>query len=137
MHPLELLGLDATAQLITNTGRQHPELALVLALCRLLVPSLKYRGSGRHLVVEAWTEDDIRGETLAVDVPTQFARELSAAQAEDFRVVVAGEKPPEGSLPELFWSTQTALPVLPPTFEDSLLGRLAHALYFHLVPEGD
>ena len=136
IHPLDLLALDRTARKIQQVGEEQPDLAVVLALCRLLVPCLRYRGSGRHLVVEPWTVSDVRGESIAVDTRTPFARELSAEQAESYRAVTTGEKPPEGSLAELFWASQTALPALPDAFDDPEMGRLANALYFHLVPEG-
>ena len=137
IHPLEILALDRTAEKIESLGRKCGPLALVLALCRLLVPCLRYRGSGRHLVVEPWSCPDLRGDTIRAGVRTTFARELAAEQAEAYRAVTAGEVPPEGTLPELFWATQTALPPLAPVFEDPDLGKLAKALYFHLVPEGE
>jgi hypothetical protein len=136
-HPLELLALDRVAQLIDRVGRKQPALALVMALCRLLVPCLRYRGSGRHLVVEPWSVADLRGESLPADVRTTFAQELSAEQADAYRALTTGEAPPEGSLPELFWAAHTALPALPTTFEGPDLGRLAKALYLHLVPPGE
>lgn len=136
LNPLEVLALDRTAKKIAVLGRDQPPLALVLALCRLLVPSLQYRGSGRHLVVEPWSLEDLCGQSLVRDVPTTLARELSAEQAEMFRAVTAGEAPPTESLAELFWQTQTNLPALPAVFEDADFGKLAKALYFHVVPEG-
>ena len=82
------------------------------------------------------TNADVQGDTIAVDVRTPFARKLSAEQAESYRAVTTGEKPPEGSLGELFWASQTALPALPDVFDDPEMGRLTKALYLHLVPEG-
>ena len=60
-----------------------------------------------------------------MDTRTQLARKLSADQAESYRAVTAGEKPPEGSLADLFWASQTALPALPDAFDDPEMGRLA------------
>ena len=48
LHPLKLLELNRTARLIERVAREQESLALVMALCRLLVPCLRYRGSGRH-----------------------------------------------------------------------------------------
>jgi hypothetical protein len=136
LHPLRLLELDRAALLIGRVAQQRGPLAIVIALCRLLVPSLRYRGSGRHLVVEPWALADLRGESLPADVPTQLARALAEDQAGDFEAVTTGQLPPEGSLAELFWAALTDLPALLPTFEDPELSRLAKALYFFLVPEG-
>jgi hypothetical protein len=136
VHPLELLALDRVAGLVERVGKRQPSLALVLALCRLLVPCLRYRGSDRHLIVEAWSEVDLRGESLSIDVRTPLARELAAEQAEDWHLVRTGEQPPAGTLAELFWAAHTPLPHLPAVFEDVELGQLAKALYFQLVPEG-
>jgi hypothetical protein len=136
LHPLQLLELDRTARVIERVKQRQTSLALVIALCRLLVPCLRYRGSGRHLVAEPWALADLRGESLPVDVRTPLARELSAEQADEFQAVTAGQWPPEGSLAELFWAAQTDLPALPPVFNDPELGRLAKALYFYLIPEG-
>lgn len=137
IHPLELLSLYRTAKKIESLGQSNGPLAVALALCRLLVPCLKYRGSDRHLVIEPWTEEDLRGESIAADVRTTFAKDLSAEQAETYRAVTAGESPPTGSLAELFWDTQTNLPDVPAAFEDPDLGRLCKALFFQLVPEGE
>jgi hypothetical protein len=136
LHPMDLLALDRTAAKLDGVGRKNGSLALAIALCRLLVPCLKYRGSGRHLVVEPWSLADLRGDSLTEDVPTQFARELSAEQAATFRAVSAGAAPPAGSLAELFWETLTNLPALPDAFDDPDLGKLCRALYLHLVPAG-
>src|SRR5579871_1329652 len=87
IHPLEILALDRAAKRIESVGQKDAPLALVLALCRLLVPCLRYRGSGRHLVVEPWSQADLRGESIPADVRTTFAKELSAEQAKDFRAV--------------------------------------------------
>jgi hypothetical protein len=136
VHPLEILALDRTANMISRVGRKQAPLAVALALSRLLVPCLRYRGSGRHLVVELWSLADLQGESLPSHARTTFAKELSTEQAENFRAVTSGQMPPEGSLPELFWATQTDLPALAPVFEDPALSRLVKALYLHLVPEG-
>jgi hypothetical protein len=136
LHPLKLLELNRTARLIERVAREQESLALVMALCRLLVPCLRYRGSGRHLLVEPWSMTDLRGESLPVDARTEFARELSVEQAREFQAITTGQKPAEGSLAELFWDAQTNLPALPPAFDDLDLGRLAKALYFFLVPKG-
>src|SRR5256885_13162725 len=74
VHPLEILALDRTAEKIASVGQGRPPLALVLALCRLLVPCLRYRGSGRHLVVEPWSQADLCGESMPGDVRTTLAK---------------------------------------------------------------
>lgn len=136
VHPLELLALDYTVRLTERLGQSHPALALNLALTRLLVPCLGYRGSGRHLVVETWTEADLQGATLPLDTRTPLARHLAGEQAEDWRMVTTGTPPPEGSLAATFWTAHTCLPWLPARFDDPALGRFARALYFHLVEAG-
>jgi site-specific DNA recombinase len=60
----------------------------------------------------------VRGESIPADAPTLFARDLAAAQAQDFRAVTTGEAPPPGSLPELLWAAVTDLPALPAAFSD-------------------
>jgi hypothetical protein len=107
-----------------------------VALCRLLVPQLAYRGSGRHLVVENWREDDLRGESLRGRPDNVFARDLSAEQARDWRLVSGGERPDEGSLAELAWRSFTMLPELEDRFEDPRLGEFTRALHQTLVPHG-
>lgn len=124
------------AALIDRIARTQASLALMLSLARLLVPCLVYRGSGRHLVVEEWSEADLRGDTLVADVRTAFSRDLAAEQAREYAIVAAGRPVPRGSLAELFWKTQTCLPPLPGRFEDPELSRFGKALYFYLVPEG-
>jgi hypothetical protein len=136
IHPLDLLALDRTAAKLERVARKNGPQALAIALCRLLVPCLKYGGSGRHLVVEPWSLEDLRGESITQDVRTEFAKELSAEQAASFRAVSAGASPPTGSLAELFWETQTDLPALPDAFDDPDLGKLCRALYDDLVPAG-
>lgn len=137
VHPLELLGLERAADRIEEVGQQDQALALNLALARVLVPCLQYRGSGRHLVVEPWSEEDCRGASLAADSRTPLAADLAAVQAREFELVASGQLPPAGSLAELFWQCQTALPLLPNQFDDPDLGRFARALYFYLVPAGE
>ena len=53
IHPLDLLGLDRAAEEIRRTAEKAPVLARRLALCRLLVPCLRYKSSGRHLVLRS------------------------------------------------------------------------------------
>ena len=45
IHPLDLLGLDRAAEEIRRTEQKDPVLARRLALCRLLVPCLRYRAA--------------------------------------------------------------------------------------------
>jgi hypothetical protein len=136
VHPLELLKHERIVSVIQGVGAQNPTLARRIALCRLLVPCLNYRGSDRHIVLEGCSIADLQGESLSAGVRTQLARELAGEQALEFEAVTNGIQAPSGSLAELFWASQTDLPALPDEFEDEELGRLADALYFHLVPEG-
>lgn len=136
VHPIELLGLDRAAEVIDQVARQDPAQALPLALCRLLVPCLQYRGSGRHLVVEPWSDEDRRGASIPADSRTPLANDLAAVQARELELVSSGQLPATGSLAQLFWDTQTELPLLPEQLEDADLGRFAKALYFLLVPAG-
>jgi hypothetical protein len=136
VHPIDLLGLDSATLLLNKFKEKRPELALVLSLSRLLVPCLKYRGSGRHIVLEPWTQADLRGESLPADTRTRLAEELAREQLEDCERIVAGEQPPPGSLAEAFWEAQTDLPLLGAQFDDPQLGKFAKALYLFLAPAG-
>jgi hypothetical protein len=137
INPMQLLGLPEATRIIERFRSQHPAQALVLALVRLLVACLEYRGNRRHLVVEEWGTEDLRGEALSAGTRTDHARDRADEQAEQYRVVTTGELPPAGSLAEIFWAAHTELPWLPGTFEDANLGAFARALYFELVPEGE
>lgn len=135
--PLDLLGLDRAAELIELDKECDKHQAMALALCRLLVPNIQKRRSGRHLVVDAWTEAAARGETLCEEVRIPVSSELARDQREEWNVIQANENPPEGSLEELFWSAVTELPHLDHEFRDPKLWRFAWELYVHLVPEGE
>jgi len=108
-----------------------------IALSRLLVPQLRYRGSGRHLAVEEYTEEDLQGMTLRRREDNIFARDLSAEQANDWELVGIGESPNDDSLADLAWRSFTLLPPLDDRFEAPELGMFTKALYFYLVPSGD
>lgn len=137
LHPMELLGLDLAAQLLERIKDDQPGLALVIALCRLLVPCLEYRGNRRHLIVEKWSDDDLRGGTIFQDTRTQFANELGDVQSDEYQVVTEGTTPPEGTLAEIFWDAHTSLPDLPDVFEDAHLSNFAKVLYLDLAGEGE
>lgn len=134
LNPLELLKLDRSADLIEAMDNKAE--ALNLALCRLLVPSLRTSRVGRHLVVEPWSESVVRGETLPEETRTEFARELSREQADQWRVVQSGECTLEDPLESVFWDAVTDLPFLKRRFDDSDLGAFGKALYFQMVPPG-
>lgn len=137
VEPLSLLGLDrSTAIIQRQVQRGWESLAMNVALCRLLVPQLVYRGSGRHLVVENWCEEDLRGESLRGRPDNLLARDLSVEQARDWRLVSGGERPEEDSLAELAWRSFTMLPELEDRFEDAQLGEFTKALHQTLVPHG-
>ena len=135
LNPLELLVLDRAADLIEQ--EESPPKAMNLALCRLLVPSVRTERVGRHLVVEEWSEWKIRGETLGEETCSYFAQELSIEQADKWGLVTSGQEVPEGNLATLMWDAVTDLPALPPIFEDPALGKFGKALYSHLVSEGE
>ena len=136
IHPMELLGLDLANSILELFEEQSPGMAIVLSLCRLLVPCLEYRGNRRHLIVEGWGEEDLRGETLFEDTRTVLSHDLSREQSDDFRVVTTGDEPPENSLAEVFWDAHTALPSLPNEFEDPDMSNFVNVLYHDLVPAG-
>ena len=135
LNPLELLKLDRAVDLIEQE-EDEPK-ALNLALCRLLVPSLRTSRVGRHLVVEPWSEEAIRGETLPEEIRTAFARELSRAQADQWRVVQSRECTLEDPLETVFWDAIADLPLLERQFDDPKLGAFGKALYFQIVPPGN
>ncbi len=134
LSPLELLKLDRAADLIEQ--EENVPKAMNLALCRLLIPSLRTSRVGRHLVVESWSESAIRGETLPEETRTDFARELSREQADQWRVVHFDECALEDSLETVFWDAITDLPRLGRQFDDDNLGAFGKALYFQIVPPG-
>jgi len=136
IHPMNLLGLDLAASLLEVYGRRQPEMALVIALCRILAPCLEYRGNRRHLIVEEWSESDLRGETLYEDTRIPLSRDLAVTQADDFRVVTTGVEPPLGSLAGIFWEAHSSLPDLPDAFEDPDMSNFTRVLYDDLVQPG-
>lgn len=140
LEPLEMLGTDSVAHMIRRVaerGQYEESLAMNFALSRLLVPQLRYRGSGRHLVVEEWSEHDLRGETLCRREENLLARDLSRDQADDWKMATSGERPPEGSLAELAWRSFTLLPELGDRFDNPDLGVFMRALYLYLIPSGE
>ncbi|MCA9123914.1 MAG: hypothetical protein H6822_30155 [Planctomycetaceae bacterium] len=137
INPLELLVLDRAVDVIDEQARSNEPRAMNQALCRLLVPSVKTKRVGRHLVIEPWSAEAIRGETLADETGTSFAVELSQAQAEQWRVVQHSEENPSGLLEEVFWDAITELPSLQRQFDDPDLGKFGKALYHHLIPPGE
>lgn len=138
VEPLAMLGLDRTAAVIRRLAERGQEsLAMNVALCRLLVPQLAYRGSGRHLAVEEYNEDDLRGMTLRGREDNLFARDLSVAQADDWQLVTGGERPEHDSLADLAWRSFTLLPQLEDEFQDAELSAFTRAMYSCLIPSGD
>ena len=135
LNPLELLKLDRAVDLIEQ--EEDKPKALNLALCRLLVPSLRTSRVGRHLVVEPWSEEAIRGETLPEEIRTAFARELSRVQADQWRVVQSRECTLEDPLETVFWDAIADLPLLERQFDDPKLGAFGKALYFQIVRPGN
>lgn len=136
IHPMWLLNIDLASVVLRRFADTKPALAVVVSLCRLLVPCLEYRGNRRHLVVEKWSEDDVQGTTLPIDTRTEFSRELATEQERDYQLVTSGEQPPEDSLAEVFWDAHTELDDLPDAFEDPEMSSFVKALYFNLVPSG-
>lgn len=134
VHPMNLLGLDLAVSILERF--ESRSLSLVVALCRLLVPCLEYRGNRRHLVVEEWSDQDLRGETLFEGIRTVLSRDLAVEQAEEYRVVTTGEEPPEGSLAKIFWDAHTELPDLQNEFRDADMSNFVNVLYHDLVPAG-
>jgi hypothetical protein len=135
--PVELLSLNRVARTIARIQESRPDLGHNLALARLLIWNLKFRGSGRHFAAEPWTEEDLRGTALPADVRTDLACELSAEQSREYLEITTGQQRLAGATSELFWRAVVDLPRLPPTFDDPDLGRFAKTLYLHLVPHED
>ena len=134
LSPLELLKLERAVNLIEQ--EENEAKALNLALCRLLVPSIRTSHVGRHLVVEPWSTAVVRGETLPEETRTEFAQELSREQADTWRIVRAGDYTIKDPLENVFWDAVTDLPFLERQFEDPILGKFGRALYFQIVPPG-
>ena len=137
IHPVELLSLNRVARIIAVSRETQSDLMLNLALTRLLIWNLRFRGSGRHFAVEPWTNDDLHGTTLTADLDTALARNLKAEQVREHFEITSGQKRPAGATSELFWRAVVDLPELPATFVDPKLSQFAEALYLHLVPRGD
>jgi hypothetical protein len=137
IHPAEILALDRTAELVLKITKSEPPLGFFLALCRLLVPCLRRRGSGRHFVIEQGSVADLRGDSLTAEIRTDLARDQASEQLREYEAIRTKRAEPKGSLAELFWRSQTDLPVLQDRCDDSEMGRLAKALYAYLIPDGD
>ncbi|MEI8195168.1 MAG: hypothetical protein WCI73_04600 [Phycisphaerae bacterium] len=132
----DLLGLDRAADVIVEVKRTDQPRAMDMALRRLLVPCLRYRGSTRHIVAEEWDNQDLSGVTLPADTRTPFAKKLMYEQMDDWQLIIEKRRPPKGTLAETLWEALTALPRVPPQADDQELWRFTKALYFFLVPEG-
>ena len=137
INPMQLLELSEAARIIEQVNRENPALALRLALARLMIPCLHYHGNRRHLIVEDWSEADLRGESIFAGTRTDHACDLAREQADAYRVVAAGQAPPSGSLAKIFWDAHSSLPWLPDTFDDSQLDAFAKTLHFALAPSGE
>ena len=127
-NPIELLGTDMVSRLIRKTNELDPDLAAQISLSRKLIQCLEYRGSTRHLIVETWSEDHLRGDKFLENNCTQLAKDLSASQAESFKLVMDGSRDAEIDREELYWGTFSALPKVEDTFEDGELEKLAKQL---------
>jgi hypothetical protein len=136
LQALELLKLDLVIDILCEVEAKDPSLAIAMALARLLVPCLVYRGSGRHIVVEPWTRHDLEGKTLYADTRTKLAADLAREQATEELKVRGAARPPDSLLSAAFWLAQTELPDPPSAFVDAQLAAFAKALYKHLVPPG-
>ena len=137
INPIVLLGTDTACQLISRTHKLSPDLAHQFLLSRLLVQCLEYRGFSRHLVVEPWSERDLRGESFFENNRTQLAKDYSIEQAESFKLVMSGLREPARSAEELYWGTFSTLPKVEDSFEDEELKKLAEQLSGRLVVEGE
>jgi len=133
LHPLDRMRLDLAVDVLHDIEEEDSAQAEMMSLGRLLVPCLKYRGSGRHIVVEPWTREDLEGETLYSDTRTRLARDLSREQAIQDLLVRGSELPPKGLHAQTFWTAQTELPEVRFAHEDPQLSAFASALYNHLV----
>ena len=92
INPIMLLGTETACQLIARTHKSSPDVAHQFLLSRLLVQCLEYRGVSRHLVVEPWSEKDLRGESFFENNRTQLARDYSILQAERYQLVMSGRE---------------------------------------------
>ena len=135
-NPIELLGTDTACQLLHYIQRSDPDVAAQFAFSRLLVQCLEYRGSTRHLVVEPWSEKDLRGETFFENNRTQLAKDFSVEQANTFKLVMSGLKQSEETEEEVYWGTFSALPKVEDSFEDEELKRFSVQLSRKILGEG-
>ena len=134
-NPIELLGTDTACQLLHATHQRYPDLATQFTFSRLLVQCLEYRGNSRHLVVEPWSERDLRGETFFENNRTQLARDFGVEQAHSFKLFMSGQKQSEKSREEVYWGTFSALPKVEDSFEDEELKRFAVQLSLNVLGE--
>ena len=137
INPIMLLGTETACQLIARTHKSSPDVAHQFLLSRLLVQCLEYRGVSRHLVVEPWSEKDLRGESFFENNRTQLARDYSILQAERYQLVMSGREAAGRSAEEIYWGTFSTLPKVEDSFEDEELKKLAAQLSTRLIDEGE
>ena len=125
INPLELLGTRMAVRVLNLLGSQSRELAAQFSLSRLLVQCLEYRGNRRHLVVEPWDVEDLRGERIFEGNRTDFARDCGEHQANRFQLIMAGAEEPEMPAGDLYWGTFSTLPTVEDMFDDPDLGEMA------------
>ncbi len=137
LNPLELLGTNMAVRVINFLGRESTQSALQFALSRLLVQCLEYRGNTRHLIVEDWTDNDLRGEHLFEGNRTDFARDCSVEQAQRYNLVMCGAESPQLTAADQYWGTFSRLPPVEDMFDDPELGALAIQLMEKIEGQGE
>ncbi len=136
-NPIELLGTNIACRLLKKICVDAPDQAHQVCLSRLLVQCLEYRGVARHLIIEPWTEQDLKGETFFEGNRTELARDCKFKQAESFRLVMSGGQKSDLPAEELYWGTFSTLPKVEDSFKDADLTKLAVELYSKIVEEGE
>ena len=134
---LPFLFTEKAPSLLEQIEERNAELARQVFFAQLLTPCLKYQGNSRHLIVEPWDEHDLSGQTLSQGQISTFRRDLSREQADDFKLVKSGKRPPKESLAELFWDSHVTTPRLPDEFDDKQMGDMTLAIINLLNPDQD
>ena len=127
-NPIQLLGTDMASRVVRKTTELNSDLAAQVSLSLRLIQCLEYRGSTRHLIVETWSQEHLRGEKFLENNWTPLAKDLSVSQAESFGLVMEGSGDTEIDSEELYWGTFTALPKVERVFKDGELESLARQL---------
>ena len=107
------------------------------SLCHVYWFNAEYRGNTRHLIVEPWGNEDLRGEHLFEGNRTEFARDCGEVQANRFQLIMSGAVALDLPVRDLYWGTFSTLPSVDDMFDDPVLGALATELLDRIEGNGE